>query len=550
MKIILLALYDEWSLGLRLLSAILKKEGHHVVLAVLKSFPEMHGEEGKDDPEGYHAPPASVPGADFQALLELVGGVAPDLIGIGFASSFSGLAADVTRRLRTVSKAPIVYGGVDSSANPDSAIQFADIVCVGEGERAIVDLTRRLAAGQPYHDIPNLWVRKDGEVFRNDVRPLLTDLDSLPFADFEYADQYWISGGRAHRGEHHPASNLHTTFPILTTRGCPYSCSYCCNSMYRQLYGSKDYIRMRSVDSVIAELRGYISRHPKTQWVHIFDDVFGVDVAWAEAFAERYAREVALPFWCFTYPAFIKPRLVAALKKAGVTFVVMGIQSGSQRMLKDIYHRNTPPGRVIEAARMISEAGITLLVDLIDGYPFTTEEDNWQTLELMLKLPQGFILQPINPLTLYRNYPLMELAERQGLGLPLMPGRNDTVAPASDFSRFWTAILTLTQFASMPAETLRLMARDAQLRQQPEAVEAIAAALADATYVPGTRVPRAWQDKERLGELERLRVELITLRSSRLVRLALRLRDWLAASRPPRPAPSAPPDCSARAIAR
>lgn len=524
MKIFLLALYDEWSLGLRLISSILKQEGHHVALATLQSNPEMQGELGKDDPEGYHAPPGSVPGKDFKALLELVKSYGPDLIGIGFTSSFPGLAEKVTHLLRTVSKAPIAWGGVDPTANPDTSILTADIVCIGEGDGAVVDLTRRMAAGQEYTDIPNLWVRKGDQIFKNDIRPLITDLDSLPFADFEPEDKYWISEGQVHVNKYHPKTHLTTNFPIVTTRGCPYSCTYCCNGMYRNLYGGKDYVRMRSVKNVIDELTQYLSKHPEIRWIEIFDDVFGSKQEWVEEFAEEYARKVRLPFWGFTYPAFVKPGLVAAMKKAGVGFIVMGVQSGSQRILKDIYRRNNSNQRVLEAAKMLMDAGIMLLIDLIDGNPFENEEDNWQTLELMLQMPTGFLIQPINPLTFFRNYPLTEIAAQQGYTIPMLPGRNSAVVPRSPECRFWVAILTLTQYASMPKETIRTMAKDPYLREHPEIVEIIANAMEEATYMPGTRILRTERERQIFNEIAELRGELSRLRGSRVVQMALRLR--------------------------
>lgn len=527
MKILFLALFDEWCLGLRQLSATLKREGHHVSLAVLKSLPEMHGCEGENAPEGFHVPPASVSGADFAALTSLVSRLQPDLIGLGFTSNFSGLAQHVTALFRKITKAPIAWGGIDPTANPDISIEHADIVCVGEGDEAILELTQRMMAGEPITDIANLWVRQDGQIFKNAIRPLLTDLDSLPFADFDPQDKYWISDGKAREGELHPDSHLLRSFPIMTTRGCPYACTFCCNSMLRDMYGNKNYVRTRAVKNVIQELREHLERNPQTQWIEIWDDVFGVDMKWAEEFAGAYAAEIGIPFWCYTYPAFIKPRLVAALKRAGIGFLVMGIQSGSQRILSDIYRRRVPNQKVLDAVKMITDGGITLLVDLIDGYPFQTEQDNLDTMELMLQMPDGVIMQQINQLSFYRNYPLIDIAQAQGYSVEMIPGRNTAVPPDTPESEFWRGILTLTQFKSIAADEIRAMAMDPYLREHPKMVTTMANAMINATYLPNTRVLRSEQVRQMGEEINELRQELETLRSSRLIKYALSLRSVL-----------------------
>lgn len=531
MKVMFIALYDEWCLGLRQLSALLKREGHEVSMALVKSLPEMHGEEALNDPDGFHVPPASVSGADFKVLMDLVSKLSPDLIGLGFTSNFNGLAQHITARLRKVTDAPIAWGGIDPTANPDVSIEHADIVCVGEGDGAVVDLASRLEKGEPIHDIPNLWVRHEGEIVKNAVRPLIQDLETLPYSDFDPADKYWISDGVAHEAELHPESHLISSYPIMTTRGCPYACTFCCNSLLRDMYGNKGYVRTRPVENVIDELEQAIRRNPKIQYIEIWDDVFGVNMNWADEFADVYAERIGLPFWCYTYPSFIRPKLVKALKRAGIGFLVMGIQSGSQRVLDEIYNRKVPAHKVVEASKMIVDEGISLLVDLIDGYPFHTEQDNIDTLELMLQLPKGVILQEINPLSFYRGYPLMDIAKEQGHEVELVPGRNTALVEASPEIEFWRSILTLSQFKVIEDDQLRAMARDPYMREHPEIVKSLANALIEAFYVPNTRILReeAYQKTEQ--ECARLRGSLHRLTSSRLVRWALGLREIVAGLR-------------------
>ena len=239
MRVLLVSLFDEWCLGLRALSAYLKDHGHETHIAYLRGMPEMHDEAGKGDPNGFHAPPGSVSHADFDALAALAKDIEPGLIGLSLTSNFFGLAVKTTAVLRETCSAPIVWGGIDPTANPDLAVQHADYVCIGEGEGAMLELVEGIEAERSCDDIPNLCVLRNGAMHRNDVRPLIQDLDTLPWADFDAGNKSYIHNGQAVRDGLPDGSYLLEEYPMLSGRGCPYSCTYCCNSMLRDLYGNK-----------------------------------------------------------------------------------------------------------------------------------------------------------------------------------------------------------------------------------------------------------------------------------------------------------------------
>ncbi|MBN1477575.1 B12-binding domain-containing radical SAM protein [Candidatus Sumerlaeota bacterium] len=528
MRVLLLSIFDEWCLGLRLLTSLLRREGHEVSLAFLGSIPQANTDAGANDPEGYHVPPASVSGGDLEALRQLTGEFKPELIGVSYTSHYFGLAERATVEMRRASDAPVIWGGVDVTANPDLAIQIADFACVGEGEGAMMDLVHALTSGEDCTGIPNLWVRRDGEIHRNDVRPVIRDLDALPYPDFIPAGRDWIAGGRVNRATIPDGSNLHHSYPIMASRGCPFSCTYCCNSMYREIYGSRDYVRLRSVDSVVDEIRGYLRHRPETTIIEFWDDVFGFNEEWMREFAEVYPREVKRPFWCYTYPVLCRPEFVERLRRAGVSFVVMGLQSGSERTLREDYNRPASAKQAIDAAWLMHRSGITPVVDLILGNPFETDEDYLKTLEMMLQMPPGFILQEINVLSLYRNYPLTRRAGEAGLRSSPLDRRNVFQGEPLPDLRFWHALLTLTQFPQVGADNLRHMARDPHLREHPEIVEAISRALVDATFIPGTRRHRTQPLQE---EIDGLRKGLATYEGSAAVRWFLKLRRALRGRR-------------------
>ncbi|MBX7244608.1 MAG: B12-binding domain-containing radical SAM protein [Candidatus Sumerlaeaceae bacterium] len=506
MRVLLISLFDEWCFGLRHISSTLKAKGHHTTMAYLRAMPELHDNVGEGDPDGYHSPPASVRGADFRALMELTKKVNPELIGISLSfSHIYSLATEVVRRLRTVSNAKVIVGGADPTANPDMAIEWADIVCVGEGEGAIADLADRMSAKQDYTDVPNLWVKKDGQIFKNAYRALDQELDSVPWADFDKADKFWISNGKINFQALPAGSHLLTNFPIMASRGCPYACTFCCNSLYREMYGNKDYVRLRSVENVLAEIENYVRHNKHTHSIEFFDDVFGSRQDWLDEFAEKYPKRIGRPFFCYTYPAVAKPAFVDAIIKAGVGVVAMGLQTGSQRILKDVYKRNAPRDKTINAMKVFQARGIPVVMDLIGSNPFETEEDCLETLELLLEFPAGsYILHETNRLTFYRNYPITRKAMDSGHVGPFIDGRNVSLAENTPERRFWNAIWQLPQFPAMDREAIRQMTKVPHLREHPEIIESMVKALVETTYIPGTRVRRQLHEDQLVSEVARL----------------------------------------------
>src|SRR6185369_11903920 len=112
-----------------------------------------------------------------------------------------------------------------------------------------VELANALDAGQDYSGIKNLWLRRDSEIIRNPGRPL-PDLEKIAIPDFDQSRTLHINDDTLRRDVYPP--NLGRQYCIMTQRGCPYSCSFCIESVYQEQYGHS--VRRRSVDVVIQEL--------------------------------------------------------------------------------------------------------------------------------------------------------------------------------------------------------------------------------------------------------------------------------------------------------
>src|SRR5262249_22098639 len=244
-------------------------------------------------------------------------------------------AAEVTARIKRVLDVPVIWGGAGPTLEPEWCLDHADLVCHGEGEELIVELAKRLDAGADYAEIPGLRLPRNGPVGRNPDAPL-PDLDSIAIPDFEPARTVHINDDRIRRDVY--PHNLGHQYAIMTQRGCPFSCSFCIESVYQDMWGKKNSLRRRSVDVVIEELVRAKQRHDIRQ-VMFYDDVFTVNPRWLREFASRYKAEVGLPFWCYTYPTTTNREDILLLKDAGLRSITMGIQSGSEEILRSDFNR-------------------------------------------------------------------------------------------------------------------------------------------------------------------------------------------------------------------
>jgi radical SAM superfamily enzyme YgiQ (UPF0313 family) len=167
MKIALISPYEDLiAYGLRTLCACLKNNGHAVTLVFLQGpFGCAYADEALDE------------------LAELIKG--SNLIGVSLMTDHFQKAVQITRRLKQSTAAPIIWGGVHPTLSPEECLSYADIVCVGEGELALVELAGKMATGEDYSAIQNIWLKGSGALITNSPRPLVKDLDSLPFPDYD-----------------------------------------------------------------------------------------------------------------------------------------------------------------------------------------------------------------------------------------------------------------------------------------------------------------------------------------------------------------------------
>jgi len=393
---------------------------------------------------------------ELQHLVTAIREFEADAIGLSTLSSGMLLAEEVTQHLRRHFDIPILWGGTGPTIEPERSIKHADLVCVGEGEDVIIDIATRLDKKSALDSIAGTWFRcSDGSIQKNPKRPV-SNLEkiALPVWDAQYFAL--INGPKFERTMRPDAHSMDKSYQIMTQRGCPFSCSFCVESFYQNEFGKKDSLRRMSPEKAIAELHvakkilGY-----KT--VTFMDDVFTVNPRWLKKFLGLYKAEIGLPFFCYTYPTTHTPEVLTMLEQAGCHAITMGVQSGSQRILTEIYDRPTRVGRVIEAAQEIANSGIPAATfDIIPQTEFDTEEDLKETFEIMLQLPKQLDSTFYNKMAYFPNYPIQDKFKNDSL-----------MARSGQLSEedylYYFKLYDLTRSA-MPVEKIRSIAANKKYR--------------------------------------------------------------------------------------
>jgi anaerobic magnesium-protoporphyrin IX monomethyl ester cyclase len=288
-----------------------------------------------------------------------------------------------------------LVGGAHATLVPDQLLASShfDLVCVGEGEYPVLDLAMAMQAGEDFASIPNLWLRRNGEAIRNPLRPLIADLDGIPFADRELFDFEQILA--ANDG----------WVDLMAGRGCPYSCTYCSNPGLRERFkGLGKYVRFRSVDNVLAEIRSLAKRYA-VKTLNFQDDVFTLDRNWVLQFAQKYGEEFAVPFWINSRVERINDEeMVTALARAGCRGVRIGLESGNEELRASVLKRRMSNDEIRQAFALARKYGLDVYTCNMLGIPGETAEMIEETIALNRELqPAGMQFSVFYP------YPMTEL---------------------------------------------------------------------------------------------------------------------------------------------
>ena len=403
--------------GVRVLSAVLRQKGYRVRTLFLQDVSLLP--ERKFQPDFTRKYPQKV----LDQIGELAAGF--DIAGISLMTNYFNHSVQLTEYLQEKLHVPVVWGGVHPTVDPEGCLKHTDAVCIGEGEDTMLEVLERMGDGKDLSGIRNLWVQGQS---RPELRPLISDLDALPFSDIDFNDQFvLLPDGETitpltDRWFVHYASNRmlwdddKMLYQILTSRGCPYACTFCANWHTRQLYKGQKVYRRRSFSNVFQELEQAKHRFPVDYFVLSDDSFFASSEEELEAFAEEYKRRINLPFRCLATPNAVTERKVKALAEAGLCYVEIGIQSCAPETLAMFRRKWGGVEHVKRAGEILAKYPdqIEVLYDVIIDNPWEPTEHIVQTLREIVELPRPYLLQLFS-LTLFPGTELYERGVKEGL---------------------------------------------------------------------------------------------------------------------------------------
>ncbi len=384
--------------GLSILSALLKEQGHEVKLfdtaflkpahysRSLKAGPAIFKQTAYTLEDLVEDDPIVDLNEEFSTVLREF---QPDLLAVSVMTTNADETLEMLRRAQP--DCVVVMGGVHATLSPEEILRekVVDRVCVGEGEGALVDLCDALDKGNDVTEITNLWSRNNGATIKNPLRPF-QDLDHLPVPDWSIFDERHLF--RPFEGEVYRGSF------ITTSRGCPGGCTYCVNKALRRICrGCGSYFRRQSPGKTIHNIRVLKEEHGAT-WFKFADDTFLLHSVDEMTALRDGLKQLSIQFGCSVQPLTITDKKVRLAKEMGCVAMTVGIESGNERIRKEILNRKISNESLKNSIRTIIEAGIRVSTFNMIGLPGETRDNVFETIrfnkDLGIKAANVYIVYP------------------------------------------------------------------------------------------------------------------------------------------------------------
>jgi len=372
-----------YNFGLGIIAAYLKRNGHDV--------------------QGLHINPETKDGIELVDIENQITEFNPGLIAFSSVSNQFEFVKQIANHLKDKGlNSKILVGGIHATISPENILKedSIDMVCLGEGEETIIELADKLHKNEDISKIRNIWLKKNNEIIKNELRPLIKDLGILPFADrtmFEFGEilekkRGWVN--------------------ILAGRGCPYQCNYCVNHFLTKLNKGKCTLRLRPVEHVLAEI-AEIEKNHEIKMLNFNDDTFTINKEWILKFCEEYPKRFRYFFACNARATNFDEELALALKKAGCAEIKIGLESGSKRIREEVLNRYMTNEQIERAFNAAKKAGIRTWSFNMVGMPTETKEELLETIKLNAKI-RPYILR-CSILFPYKGTNLYEKCVKNGI---------------------------------------------------------------------------------------------------------------------------------------
>ncbi len=306
---------------------------------------------------------------------------------------------------------PILIGGYQAMLSQEQTMANPniDFICVGDGEYAIGNIIQHLRGSQE-GPADGMWEKLvDGEIYKTEAHQI-GDLQALPFPDYDiFSKEDGFED--VNSSIFGPKGKL--VLPVMTGRGCPYRCTYCCNTPLLEGWRSKkEFLRKYEPEAMVAELERLRDEY-NVGYFEFWDELFLSNLKFVRAFFELYKERIHLPFSINSRVEVMNEEFCKTAAEAGCHTIWFGIESGDEDYRSRMLGRKMKNEQVIAAADNCKKAGINRLTFNIVGAPLETAENMRQTLKLNQRIaPEHFFFFPYIPL---RGTPLYDIAEKEGL---------------------------------------------------------------------------------------------------------------------------------------
>ena len=402
-------------------SAILKNEGHEVQVFDTTYYSTDHGNNSDGTKEvGLNVVPFSeqmkkrglVPKKTKwqDDVKKQINSFNPDLIALSTTEDMWELGLKVLEEVKDYKKnkkVPVIAGGVFPTFAPDICIKnpLIDLVCVGEGENALIDLCRKIEKKENYSEVTNLWVKTEGKIKKNSITNPV-DINKNPIIDTSLFEE-----NRLYRPM---AGKVYKMFPVETIRGCPFTCTFCNSPDQMRLYKElgHNFYRKKDMKLVHKELKHFKEIH-RVEYMYFWADTFlGMSQKELDEFCEIYA-DINLPFWMQTRPETVSDYNLKKLSEVGLHRISFGLEHGNEKFRREILDRRWTNEDILEKLRIPKKYGIAFSVNNITGFPTETKKLAFDTIEINRQIDSDN--QNIYSFVPFHGTPLRKMCEKLGL---------------------------------------------------------------------------------------------------------------------------------------
>ena len=399
--VVLIAFYNVKALGVRYLETALEKGGYRVKVIFFKGF-------NSQDPEVCTA-------REVELCVEEVAKENPVYVGLSVMSSMYlesvELLCDGLRRTGI----PMIFGGAFASMFPDRMLDLGGSYVVrADGDIPMVKLANAIAAGESGRAFPSVCYRDDdGKVVVNPIGDLLENIDEYGLPTINSKGACYIEHDTVTYGDPQLSS---MSYEVIASRGCPFTCSYCSViNLHRMFPKGVKYVRTRSVESVMAELIEAKKQFKMLVFVHFYDEIFPNSPGGIDNFIVQYKKYIHLPFTIWSHPKMVRLDELQKLVSVGLDEVIMGVQSGSPYIRREIFHRYETQEDIIRATQIIHDSGVYWAsYDFMLQHPFEKIEHLKETYYLVREMAMPMELQ-LHGLNFLPGTDIVDMAINAGL---------------------------------------------------------------------------------------------------------------------------------------